>query len=75
MVYDPKIPLRVELTAPPKVRVADVALIETPVTVVPECAIVIVRPVKVRTPPRLQSPGVNVVVAPVKLLMIPVIVV
>ena len=65
----------VELTAPPKVRVADVALMETPVTVVPECATVIVNPVTVRTPPTLQSPGVNTVVEPVKLLMIPMIVV
>ena len=74
-VYDPERPLMVEVTAPPKVKVADVALMETPVTVVPEWATVIVRPVKVRTPPRLQSPGVKVVVDPVKLLMIPMIVV
>ncbi len=75
LVYDPEIPLMVEVTAPPKVKVADAALKETPLTVAPEWAMVIVIPVNVRTPSRLQSPGVKVVVDPVKLLIIPVIVV
>ena len=65
----------VEVTALPKVRVAEVAATVTPVTVVPECATVTVIPLSVIIPPRLASPTLNTVVEPVKLFMMPVIVV
>ena len=58
-----------EVTPPPKVSVAEVALTATPVTVVPLCERVTVMPLKVMIPPRLASAGLNVVVDPLKLLM------
>ena len=59
----------VEVTALPKVRVAEVAATVTPVTVVPECAKVIVIPLNVIIPPRLALPTLKVVVEPSKLLI------